>query len=145
MAEPNSEAGGKERMASAQTYCTMCRAKLHGATVTDTELQYEGSITIDLDLIDAAGLYPYEQVQVLNQNTGGRFETYILPGERGKRRICLNGPAARLAEVGDIVLVVAYGLVPASEAAGWRPTVVIVGPENEVQKVIRPDGTGRAA
>jgi len=114
----------------------MCRAKLHGLTVTQTELHYEGSITIDPELLDVSGMFPYEQVQVVNQNNGARFETYIIPGERGSGEICLNGPAARLAEVGDIVLVIAYGLVPEDEASGWSPKVVVLQERNAVERVI---------
>lgn len=123
----------------ASTYCTMCRAKLHGATITQTELEYEGSITIDQNLLDAAGMHPYEQVQVVNQNNGQRFETYIIPGERDSGEMCLNGPAARLAEVGDTILVIAYSLVPQADVRGWRPTVVILGPQNQPREIVRPD------
>jgi len=116
----------------------MCRAKLHNATITELQLHYEGSITIDPNLLDASGMHPYEQVQVVNQNNGVRFETYIIPGERDTGEICLNGPAARLAEVGDTVIIIAYSLVPASEAPAWRPTVVVLGPQNQLREVIRP-------
>jgi len=125
-------------MSSLPGYCTMCRAKLHNATVTEIALQYEGSITIDSNLLDASGIHPYEQVQVLNQNTGERFVTYIIPGERDTGEVCLNGPAARLAEVGDTILVIAYALVPESEASTWRPTVVVLGPQNQMREVVRP-------
>jgi len=122
-------------MASLPAYCEMCRAKLHGLTVTETELLYEGSITLDTDLLDASGMYPWERVQVVNRNNGARFETYIIPGERGSGTVCLNGPAARLAAVGDIVLVIAYGLVPDHAAREWNPTFVIVDKDNRVEEV----------
>lgn len=125
-------------MVPAQTLVTMCRAKLHGLRVTQTELFYEGSITIDMDLVDAAGMYPYEQVQVLNVNTGARFETYIIPGDRKSGVTCLNGPAARMASVGDTVLVLTYALMPIEQAAGWRPTVVTIGPGNTMREVHTP-------
>lgn len=116
----------------------MCRAKLHDATVTQTELHYEGSITIDRNLLDASGMYLYEQVQVVNQNNGLRFTTYIIPGERDTGEVCLNGPAARLAEVGDPILIIAYSLVPESEASAYRPTIVVLGPQNQIREVRRP-------
>lgn len=125
-------------MATLPPYCTMCRAKLHNATVTQIELRYEGSITLDANLLDASGMHPYEQVQVLNQNTGERFTTYIIPGERDTGEVCLNGPAARLGEVGDTILVVAYSMVPESEAPGWRPTIVVLGPQNQLREIVRP-------
>ncbi len=125
-------------MESLPSYCEMCRAKLHGLTVTQTELDYEGSITLDPVLLDASGMHPYEKVQVVNRNNGSRFDTYIIPGVRGDGNVCLNGPAARLAQVGDTVLVIAYGLVPEQNAAAWRPNIVIVGPRNEVSEVASP-------
>jgi aspartate 1-decarboxylase len=120
-------------MAQMPGYCEMCRAKLHGLTVTQTELHYEGSITIDPDLLDASGIHVFEKVQVVNQNNGERFDTYVIEGERGSGAICLNGPAARLAQIGDTVLVIAYGLVPSEQAAQWHPTIVIVGENNVVE------------
>ena len=122
-------------MAELPTYVTLCRAKLHGATVTETQLHYEGSITIDEDLVDAAGLLPWEKVQVVNQNNGNRFETYIIAGERGSGEICLNGPAARLAEVGDIVLAIAYATVPETKAKNWMPRVVVLGENNRIKDI----------
>ena len=123
-------------MSDLSTYVTMCRAKLHGLMVTETQLHYEGSITIDMDLVDAAGLLPWEKVQVVNQNNGNRFETYIIPGERGSGEVCLNGPAARLAEVGDVVLAIAYALVPPEQAVGWKPRVVVLSKENRIKETI---------
>jgi len=125
-------------MATLPSYCTMCRAKLHNATVTETQLHYEGSITIDRNLLDASGMHPYEQVHVVNQNNAERFVTYIIPGERDTGEICLNGPAARLAEVGDTILIIAYGIVPESEASNFRPTVIVLGPQNQLREVVRP-------
>ena len=120
------------------TYVTMCRAKLHNATVTETKLNYEGSITVDQNLLDAAGMYLYEKVHVVNLNNGERFETYIIPGERDTGEVCLNGPAARLAEVGDTVIVIAYSFVPETEASTFRPTIVVLGPQNQLREVVRP-------
>lgn len=125
-------------MAPLPSYRIMCRAKLHNATVTEAVLHYEGSITLDPNLLDASGMLPYEQVHVLNQNSGERFATYIIPGERDTGVVCLNGPAARLAEVGDTIIVIAYGAVPESEAADFRPTIAVLGPQNQLREVIRP-------
>jgi len=120
------------------TYVTMCRAKLHNATVTETKLHYEGSITVDQNLLDAAGMYLYEKVHVVNLNNGERFETYIIPGERDTGEVCLNGPAARLAEVGDTVIVIAYSFVPEADAPAFRPTIVVLGPQNQLREIVRP-------
>ena len=108
----------------------MMRSKIHRATITETLLDYEGSITIDADLLAAANLLPYERVQVLNLSNGSRFETYIITGEPGSGTVALNGPAARLGQVGDRVIVVAYAVCDESEATGVRPTVVQVDGRN---------------
>ncbi|HBG42000.1 MAG TPA: aspartate 1-decarboxylase [Porphyromonadaceae bacterium] len=100
------------------------KSKIHRATVTDANLNYEGSITIDEDLIDAAGMFVNEKVSVVNNNNGARFETYIIRGERGSGTICLNGAAARLAQVGDIVIIMSYALLPLEEAKRLEPRVV---------------------
>lgn len=109
---------------------TVLKSKLHRAIVTGTELDYEGSITIDKDLIEAANLYIYEKVQVLNLNNGSRFETYVIEGERGKKEICINGAAARLAHKGDLVIIIAYTHIPESEAGSWEPTIVKLDSNN---------------
>lgn len=100
------------------------RAKLHRVNISEANLDYIGSITIDEDLIDAAGFIEGEKVQVLNVNNGERLETYVIKGERGSGRICLNGPAAHKARVGDIVIVVAYARMELEEARSFRPTIV---------------------
>ncbi len=110
----------------------MMRSKIHRATITVTELDYEGSITIDADLVDAADLLPNERVQVLDLSNGSRFETYVIGGERGSGVIGLNGPAARLGEVGDKVIIVAYGAFDESEAAALDPIIVHVDDANRV-------------
>ena len=112
----------------------MCRSKIHRATVTETELSYIGSITIDEALLEASGMLPYERVQVLNHNNGERLETYIMVGERGSGTICLNGPAARRGVVGDMVTIIAYAWMEESEARRWKPTVVLADEQN------RPSG-----
>lgn len=100
------------------------RAKLHRVRITEADVNYIGSITIDEDLIDAAGFIEGEKVQVLNVNNGERLETYVIKGERGSGAVCLNGPAALKARVGDVVIVVAYARMGLDEARAFRPTVV---------------------
>ncbi len=112
----------------------MLRAKLHRLRVTEADLYYEGSITIDEELLDAAGMLPYEKVQVVNVNNGSRLETYTIPGEAGERTVCLNGPAARLAAPGDEVIVIAYAELTPSEAREHHPRVVHVDENNDVTK-----------
>ncbi len=107
---------------------TVMKSKIHRVRVTQAELNYVGSITIDEDLMDAAGLIENEQVHVVNNNNGERLVTYVIKGERGTGTICLNGAAARRAEVGDIVIIIAYGTLSQEEAAGFRPKVVF--PDN---------------
>ena len=100
------------------------KSKIHRAVVTEANLDYVGSITIDEDLMDAANMIANEKVQVLNVNNGERFETYIIVGERGSGVICLNGPAARRAEVNDVVIVVSYALMDFEEAKNHKPWIV---------------------
>ncbi len=102
----------------------LCKSKIEHATVTDANLKYEGSLTLDEALMEAAKIAPYEKVQVVNLNNGARLETYVIPGKRGSGVVCLNGPAARLGHPGDKVHVISYCLVPESEVKGWKPTVV---------------------
>lgn len=102
------------------------KSKIHRATVTDANLNYEGSITIDEDLIDAANMFVNEKVAVLNINNGERFETYIIPGERGSGIICLNGAAARKVQKGDLVIILSYAILPLEEAKKLRPTIINV-------------------
>lgn len=108
------------------------RAKLHKVTVTGARLNYIGSITIDEDLVDAAGMVIGEKVQIVNQNNGERFETYIIRGERGSKEITLNGPAARKVQIGDILIVIAYGLVDLEEARNFTPTIVFPNEDNSL-------------
>ena len=110
----------------------MCRAKIHRATVTEANLDYEGSITIDDALIEASGLLEYEKVQVLNISTGSRIETYVIRGERDSGVICLNGAAARLGTVGDKVIIIAYAIMPHNEAKGFKPRIVHVDNNNKI-------------
>jgi aspartate 1-decarboxylase len=114
---------------------TMLKAKLHRATVTGADLHYEGSIGIDRDLLDASGMLPHEQVDVLNISTGGRFTTYVIEAARGSREIAVNGAAARLVAEGDKVIVIAYCQLPAEEARNYHPTVVVLGEGNAIERV----------
>jgi len=113
---------------------TMLKAKIHRATLTMTDLHYEGSIAIDEDILDAAGILPYEKVAIWNINNGERLETYALSAGRGSREFMLNGAAARRAAVGDKVIIAAYGQVPAEQARNYQPTVVLMGENNRVEK-----------
>ncbi|HDP79717.1 MAG TPA: aspartate 1-decarboxylase [Spirochaetes bacterium] len=109
---------------------TMLKSKIHRATVTDANINYEGSITIDRDLMDAADMVEYEQVHVLNINNGARFTTYIIEGERGSGEICLNGAAARLAVKGDLVIILTYTQVPEEQIKNFKPRIVHVDKNN---------------
>ncbi len=111
----------------------MIRAKIHRATVTDADLHYEGSLTIDRDLLDAADLKPYEKVAVVNVNNGARFETYAIEGARGSGEIKLNGAAARMAQVGDLVIIMAFGVFEAHELTDdFEPRKVFVDEKNRM-------------
>jgi aspartate 1-decarboxylase len=112
----------------------MCKSKIHRATVTDADLNYVGSITIDEDLMDAADLLAYEQVHVVNVNNGARFETYVIPGARGAGEICLNGAAARLAHPGDKVIVISYGQYSEEELSDYRPNFIFVDEQNRIHR-----------
>lgn len=109
---------------------TMMKSKIHRATVTDANLDYVGSITIDRTLMDAADLLEFEQVQVVDIDNGARFETYVIEGPVGSGTICLNGAAARLVQPGDKVIVISYGTYDEAELAEHRPTVVLVDESN---------------
>lgn len=111
---------------------TMLKGKIHRARVTGLNLDYEGSITVDKDLLAAAGILPYEQVHVLNLNSGARFTTYAIEGEGGSGCICLNGASARLAVKGDIVIILAYCHIDEDEAQEHTPRMVYVNAENRI-------------
>ena len=115
---------------------TMIKSKIHRATVTDANLNYVGSITIDTDLLDAADIKPYEQVHIVNINNGARFETYTIEGARGSGTMCLNGAAARLAQPGDLIIVISYAQYLYSELDGYEPTVVHVDAHNKQVELI---------
>lgn len=111
---------------------TMFKSKIHRATVTEANLDYVGSITIDSDLLAAADMLEYEQVAVVNVTTGARFETYTIAGPAGSGVVCLNGGAARLAHPGDLVIIITYAQMDEAELAGYKPTVVMVDAQNRI-------------
>jgi aspartate 1-decarboxylase len=111
-----------------------CKSKLHTVTVTEANLQYVGSVTIDEDLMDAANLIEYEKVQVVNINNGERLETYVIKGARNTGIICLNGPAARKVAVGDVVIIMSYAQMDFEEAKSFRPWLVF--PDTETNRLI---------
>ena len=115
---------------------TMMNGKIHRATVTEANLNYVGSITIDEDIIDAVGMTANEKVQIVNNNNGARLETYIIPGERGSGVICLNGAAARLVQEGDIVIIISYALVPEDKVHTHTPRVAIMDENNRIKELI---------
>jgi aspartate 1-decarboxylase len=110
------------------------KSKIHRARVTQAELNYVGSITIDEDLLDAANIIANEKVQIVNNNNGARFETYVIRGERGSGTICLNGATARLAQVGDIVIIMSYGYMEMDEARNYKPLLVFPDADNHLIK-----------
>jgi aspartate 1-decarboxylase len=114
-------------------FLKVLRAKIHRATITQAEVDYVGSITIDRDLLDASGILPHEQVDVLNITTGARFTTYAIEAPRGSRVIGVNGAAARLVQPGDKVIVVAYGQIDAAEARNYAPSVVLLDDGNHIK------------
>lgn len=114
----------------------MMNGKLHRATVTEANLNYVGSITIDGALLEAAGMLPNEKVQIVNNNNGARFETYIIEGEHGSGVICVNGAAARLVQPGDIVIILSYAYVSDEEARTHQPNVLIMDENNRVKEII---------
>ncbi len=114
---------------------TLFKSKIHRATVTDADLHYIGSITIDEDLLEAADILPYEKVQIVDIDNGARLETYTIPGPRGQGDICLNGAAARLVSPGDKIIIMSYAQVPEPVPQPWRPTVVHVDEHNRIVSV----------
>ncbi|MEK4252832.1 aspartate 1-decarboxylase [Ureibacillus sp. FSL K6-2830] len=121
----------------------MMNAKIHRAQVTEADLNYVGSITIDADILDAVGMLPNEKVQVVNNNNGARFETYIIPGKRGSGVICVNGAAARLVQKGDVVIIISYAYVEQEKLSEHKPTVAIMDEGNKIKEIIHyePEAT----
>lgn len=118
---------------------TMMKSKIHRATVTEANLNYIGSITIDEDLIDLVDMLPNEKVQIVNNNNGARLETYIIPGPRGTGVVCLNGAAARLVQEGDTVIIMTYATMTDEEARKHQPTVAIMGANNKVAQLLKEE------
>ena len=114
---------------------TMLKGKIHRATVTEANIDYEGSITLDPLLLEVAGILPFEQVHVLDVNNGARLQTYAIAGERGSGVVCMNGAAARLIHPGDIVIVLAYDQLDEAEARALRPRLVYVDSRNQITRV----------
>lgn len=122
---------------------TMLQGKIHRATVTQAELDYVGSITVDEDLLDAAGIREYQMVQIVDVNNGNRFETYTIAGERGSGVMCLNGAAARCVSVHDKIILMAYAQMTPEEAEKNKPNVVFVDDENKISRVTNYEKHGR--
>jgi aspartate 1-decarboxylase len=110
----------------------MCKSKIHRAVVTRADLDYEGSIAIDTDLLKAADVLPYEMVQIYDINNGARFETYTIPAEAGSGTTCVNGAAARLVQPGDLLIILSYTLMDEKEALGHKPRIVFVNSKNKI-------------
>lgn len=113
----------------------MLRAKIHMATITEANLAYEGSITIDENIMKKAGIIPYEQVMISNINNGERFETYVIPGRKGSRMICLNGPTARKGLVGDKVIIFCYSYFDENCLKDFKPKIVFLDQKNHISKI----------
>jgi aspartate 1-decarboxylase len=122
---------------------TMMSGKIHRATVTEANLNYVGSITIDQDILDNVGMLPNEKVQIVNNNNGARLETYIIPGERGSGVFCLNGAAARLVQPGDVIIVISYKMVPEEKVHTHVPKVAIMDENNKIVEMLgtEPEAT----
>ncbi|MGC5324600.1 aspartate 1-decarboxylase [Brevibacillus sp. SYSU BS000544] len=115
---------------------TMMKSKIHRATVTEANLNYVGSITIDKNILEAVDLLPNEKVQIVNNNNGARLETYVIEGEPGSGVICLNGAAARLVQPGDVVIIIAYAMMTDEEIKTYKPKVAIMGENNKIKEII---------
>ena len=114
---------------------TLMKSKIHRARVTDANLNYVGSITIDEELMEKADILRNEKVQVVNNNNGNRFETYVIPGEKGSGTICLNGAAARLVHPGDIIIILSYGIFEKNEALEYKPRIIFLDDKNKVNMI----------
>lgn len=114
----------------------MMKAKIHRARVTEANLNYVGSVTIDEDILEQVDILPNEKVQIVNNNNGARMETYVIPGERGSGVICLNGAAARLVQEGDVVIIISYALIAEEKLAEHEPKIAIMNEKNEIVELI---------
>jgi aspartate 1-decarboxylase len=115
---------------------TVMKSKIHRATVTESNLNYVGSITIDEEIMEKVNILPNEKVQIVNNNNGARLETYVIPGPRGSGIICLNGAAARLVQPGDIVIIISYVMLDEAEAKSYRPRVAFMGEGNVIKDML---------
>jgi len=120
-------------------FLTLCKSKLHRATVTQAELHYEGSISVAADLLAAADILPFERVQVVDIANGARFDTYAIAGQAGSGTVCVNGAAARLVQVGDPIIVISYAQMTPDEARRHRPTIVLLNGDNSVRETLTAD------
>lgn len=118
------------------------RAKIHRATVTEANLNYVGSITIDKELLEQSGILPGEMVYIVNNNNGQRLETYVIEGERASGTICLNGAAARLVQPGDIIIIMSYALVNRDEASNLVPNVLVLDENNKIKEILSQEVHG---
>ncbi|WP_066193247.1 MULTISPECIES: aspartate 1-decarboxylase [Gracilibacillus] len=118
---------------------TMMKSKIHRARVTEANLDYVGSITIDQEIMEHVDILPHEKVQIVNNNNGERFETYVIAGERGSRVFCLNGAAARKVQPHDVIIVVAYAMVAEEELADFQPKVAILDEKNQVEQMLQQE------
>lgn len=118
---------------------TMMKSKIHRATVTEANLDYVGSVTIDQTILEKIDILPHEKVQIVNNNNGARLETYVIPGERNSGVVCLNGAAARLVQKGDTVIIVSYALVSEDELASYKPKVAIMNQDNTIEQLIEQE------
>ncbi|MTI82161.1 MAG: aspartate 1-decarboxylase [Firmicutes bacterium] len=123
-------------------YLNMFKSKIHRATVTEANLNYMGSITVDSELLKASGILIHEKVQVVNLNNGSRLETYVIPGEASSGVVCLNGAAARLAQPGDKVIIITYVMMDKEEAEQYKPVVVMVDEDNRVMEIRKEELPG---
>jgi len=118
---------------------TMMKSKIHRARVTEANLNYVGSITIDQNILDEVGILPHEKVQIVNNNNGARLETYVIAGERGSGVICLNGAAARLVQPDDIVIIVSYAMVSENELADFKPKIALMNDHNQIAELLEEE------
>ena len=120
-------------------YRTMMKSKIHRARVTEANLNYVGSVTIDEAILEKVDILPHEKVQIVNNNNGARLETYVIPGERDSGIICLNGAAARLVQTGDIVIIIAYALIREEELTSFVPKVAIMNEDNKIEQMLNQE------
>ncbi|GAA0480919.1 aspartate 1-decarboxylase [Salinibacillus aidingensis] len=118
---------------------TMMNAKIHRARVTEANLNYVGSVTIDQDILDKVGILPHEKVQIVNNNNGARIETYVISGERGSGVMCLNGAAARQFQEDDVIIIISYAVLSESELAEHQPVIALMNENNEIDEIIHAE------